>query len=51
MADHLSRLVNLKDSVPLKDSFPNEHLLAQGDLVPWYVDLVNYLVTQKMALA
>ena len=50
VADHLSRIVSLEDSVPLQDSFPDEQLLAVGTSVPWYADLVNYLVTKRMSV-
>ncbi|XP_058733004.1 uncharacterized protein LOC131604588 [Vicia villosa] len=43
VADHLSRLENLKpEQVPIDDDFPYERLIAQSD-APWYADFVNYL--------
>uniref|UniRef100_A0A2N9IPP2 Reverse transcriptase/retrotransposon-derived protein RNase H-like domain-containing protein n=1 Tax=Fagus sylvatica TaxID=28930 RepID=A0A2N9IPP2_FAGSY len=46
VADHLSRLV-VKDSLetmPIKDTFPDEQLFNISDL-PWFADIVNFLVT------
>ena len=48
MAYHLSRIVSLEDSVPLQEYFHDEQLLVVGTSVPWYADLVNYLVTKRM---
>ena len=50
MADHLSRLVHNEDLLLLKDFFLDEQLLAMEDSAPWYVDLVNYLVTKRLPL-
>ena len=50
VADHLSRIVSLEDSIPLQESFLDEQLLAIGTSVPWYADLVNYLVTKRMSI-
>ena len=49
VADHLSRLTfttNIEES-SIKDSFPDEQLLAISTM-PWYADIVNYLVTDKI---
>ena len=49
MADHLSRLV-LDDSIEethIHDTFPDEQLFAVSHL-PWYADIVNYLVTGRV---
>ncbi|XP_071939292.1 uncharacterized protein [Coffea arabica] len=45
VADHLSRILVEEDSEPLKDAFPEEHLFSLNSQLPWYADLVNYLVT------
>ncbi|XP_071912445.1 uncharacterized protein [Coffea arabica] len=45
VADHLSRIPVGEDSEPLKDAFPEEHLFSLNSQLPWYADLVNYLVT------
>ena len=46
VADHLSRLEvqSQVDEVQINDYFPDEQLLALS-IVPWYADLVNYLVS------
>ena len=48
VADHLSRLVINGTPTPLRDNFPDEHLLAIPKLTPWYADIVNYLVTKTL---
>nr|XP_027090190.1 uncharacterized protein LOC113711211 [Coffea arabica] len=45
VADHLSRIPVGEDNEPLKDAFPEEHLFSLHSQLPWYADLVNYLVT------
>ena len=49
VADHLSRLVPESDShdIPIGDSFPDEQLFALAHY-PWYVDIVNYLITGQI---
>ncbi|CAN6700231.1 unnamed protein product [Malus baccata var. baccata] len=48
VADHLSRLIiptaSEEDSLPLRESFPDEQLFAVQFRTPWFVDIVNYLV-------
>ena len=50
VADHLSRLT-FKDrstsSTPIQDTFPDEQLMAIK-VLPWYTDIVNYLVTGQV---
>ncbi|CAN6684920.1 unnamed protein product [Malus baccata var. baccata] len=52
VADHLSRLVNAStdeaDSLHLKESFPDEQLLAVTHQVPWYADIANYLASGEI---
>ncbi|KAM2027556.1 hypothetical protein ACFX1T_019832 [Malus domestica] len=48
VADHLSRLVHEKVSLPILETFPDEQLLSLEVSEPWYVDLVNYLVTKQV---
>ena len=50
MVDHLSCLVSVEDLIPLHDYFPDEQLLALHDSIPWYVDIVNYLVTKRVPI-
>lgn len=45
VADHLSRLVREEDSLPIPELFPDEHLFEMKGMIPWYADIVNYLVT------
>ena len=44
VADHLSRLAREENPEPLNEFFPDEHLFTLQSMVPWYADLVNYLV-------
>ncbi|XP_074559897.1 uncharacterized protein LOC141815936 [Curcuma longa] len=44
VADHLSRIEGKTDSAPIADTFPDEQLLQLQGMMPWYADLVNYLV-------
>nr|XP_027067453.1 uncharacterized protein LOC113693070 [Coffea arabica] len=50
VADHLSRIPVGGDNKPLKDAFPEEHLFSLNPQLPWYADLVNYLVTGKFSV-
>ena len=54
VADHLSRLMldsyAEEDTLPLRDSFPDEQLLKLSDTEPWYADIVNFL-TNKILLS
>ncbi|KAI3782657.1 hypothetical protein L2E82_12710 [Cichorium intybus] len=47
VADHLSRIINNEEPTPLNDSFPDEQLLTNQTITPWYADMVNYLVTKN----
>ena len=47
MADHLSRL-HIASSGEICDTFPDEQLLAVATKVPWFVNIVNYLVTKSV---
>ncbi|XP_042454625.1 uncharacterized protein LOC122038761 [Zingiber officinale] len=44
VADHLSRIENEGDITPIVDSFPDEQFFHLQGRLPWYADLVNYLV-------
>ena len=48
VADHLSRISVGEENVPLKDTFPDEQLFSLNSKLPWYVDLVNYLIAGKL---
>ena len=49
VADHLSRKEREEDTLPIRDDFSDEQLLAlhvshPPPLTPWFADIVNYLV-------
>ncbi|KAK8696927.1 hypothetical protein V6N13_113097 [Hibiscus sabdariffa] len=49
VADHLSRIPLTSTDPPIKEEFPDELLLlAQSGKLPWFADMVNYLVTGKV---
>jgi hypothetical protein len=53
VTDHLSRLTMdfTEDATPISETFPNEQLMhIAHSLAPWFVDIVNYLVTGQMPL-
>jgi hypothetical protein len=53
VADHLSRLTMdyTVDATPISKTFPNEQLIhISHNPAPWYVDIMNYLVTGQMPL-
>ena len=48
VADHLSRLPS-EVLIPILDEFPDEHILkVMSNILPWYVHIVNYLVTGRL---
>ncbi|XP_074282881.1 uncharacterized protein LOC141607431 [Silene latifolia] len=50
VADHLSRIIQEDSLVPqssIKETFPDEALLALMSTEPWYAHIVNYLVLGK----
>ncbi|KAM1536108.1 hypothetical protein ACFX1Z_015041 [Malus domestica] len=48
VADHLSRMVHDKESIPIAETFPDEQLLSIKVSEPWSADLVNYLVAKQV---
>ncbi|CAM8999998.1 unnamed protein product [Rhodiola kirilowii] len=44
VADHLSRIVRGEEEGHITETFPDEHLYAISNKVPWYAPIVNYLV-------
>nr|XP_027067454.1 uncharacterized protein LOC113693071 [Coffea arabica] len=48
VADYLSRLLTNQEDLPLRESFPEEQLLAIDLSIPWYADIVNFLVTNQL---
>lgn len=47
VTDHLSRIPVGEENEPLKDAFHEEHLFSLNSQLPWYANLVNYLVTDN----
>ena len=49
VADHLSRLYfdTIMKSLPLNESFSDKQLISV-EVLPWYADIVNYLVTGQL---
>ncbi|KAI3470782.1 hypothetical protein Pfo_027445 [Paulownia fortunei] len=49
VADHLSKLVcdDSFQTTPINDTFPDEQLFNVS-ILPWFADIVNFLVTGKM---
>ena len=50
VADHLSRLLTNRENLPLRESFLKEQLLAIDSSVPWYANIVNFLVTNQLSV-
>ena len=50
VADHLSRLDNGESGNLLCDCFPDETLYAITNLLPWYADMVNYIVIKTFPI-
>ena len=48
VVNHLSRLTHNKDALPMHENFPNEQLLQVGIVIPWYANIVNYLVIKTI---
>nr|XP_027081084.1 uncharacterized protein LOC113703802 [Coffea arabica] len=48
VADHLSRLLTNQEDLPLRESFPEEQLLAIDSSIHWYADIDNFLVTNQL---
>ena len=48
VADFLSHFTNSDDSLPVEDSFPDEHLFAVSAHSPWYANVANYLATGNL---
>ncbi|CAM8902659.1 unnamed protein product [Rhodiola kirilowii] len=47
VADHLSRLIRAEEPGRITETFPDEHLYALAERMPWYAQIVNYLVGAK----
>ena len=48
VADHLSRLIKENDDASFNDNFLDEYLFQLKGMIPWYTDMVNYLVTGSL---
>ncbi|CAN6547638.1 unnamed protein product [Malus baccata var. baccata] len=48
VVDHLSRMVHNEESLPIAETFPDEQLLSIKVSAPWYVDIVNFLVSKRI---
>ena len=48
VADNLSRLIINEEPQPLQDAFPDEYLFEINASIPWYADIVNYLVARTL---
>ena len=48
VADFLSRFRTEGEDVPIFDDFPDEHLFAISIDVPWFVDIANHLVSERL---
>ncbi|XP_076958330.1 uncharacterized protein LOC143634027 [Bidens hawaiensis] len=45
VADHLSRIINNDDPIPLHDLFHDESLFVSQMATPWYADIMDYPIT------
>jgi hypothetical protein len=48
VTDFLSRLIHTGDSTPVDNDFLDENLFSISTFTPWYANVANYLVTDKM---
>ena len=48
VANHLSHLVQVEDELHLQETFPDEQLFSTSVTLPWYANIVNYLVTNML---
>ncbi|RDY00500.1 Retrovirus-related Pol polyprotein from transposon 17.6, partial [Mucuna pruriens] len=44
VADHLTRLRRGINPLPIRDEFPDEHILQLEKVTPWYANIYNFLV-------
>jgi len=46
VVEHLSRIEGPANSLPVRDNFPDEHLmqLHTSHVTPWFADIVNFIV-------
>lgn len=48
VANYLSRLVHVEDELQLQEMFPGKKLFSASVTLPWYANIVNYLVTNML---
>ena len=48
VADCLSMFRIVRDSSPVEDDFPDEHLFVVSAITPWYADIANFLATGNL---
>ncbi|RDX64962.1 Retrovirus-related Pol polyprotein, partial [Mucuna pruriens] len=48
MADHLSRIEKGSEPMPIRDEFPDEQLLHIQMATPWFFDICNYALKEKI---
>ena len=48
VAYFISLMTNNDEYTPVGDSFPDEHLFSVSSFSPWYADIANYLVANKL---
>jgi hypothetical protein len=48
VAEFLSCIPKIDDSLMVEDQFSDEHLFAVTTKPPWYADVANYLATGKL---
>ncbi|RDY07850.1 Retrovirus-related Pol polyprotein from transposon 17.6, partial [Mucuna pruriens] len=44
LANHLSRIKGSIDPLPIRDDFLDEQLMQLDGIVPWFADIVNYIL-------
>ncbi|RDX84217.1 Retrovirus-related Pol polyprotein, partial [Mucuna pruriens] len=47
IADHLSRIERESEPIPIRDEFPDEHLLHIKTSSPWFADICNFVATSQ----
>eukprot|EP00253_Pinus_taeda_P012235 PITA_12235 len=48
VANFLSKIQNIKEDSSVEDKFPDEYLFAVTTQTPWFADVANYSVTEKL---
>ncbi|RDX98477.1 hypothetical protein CR513_18589, partial [Mucuna pruriens] len=47
VADHLSRIERESEPLPIRDEFPDEHLLHIRTSPPWFADICNFVAASR----